>query len=165
VENLSLVSTSILTIDNQKLVVPDSKIWSDVIKNVTDQDIRRVDMVFGISYSDDIPRAEKVLEDILAGNERVLEHPEPMVRLHNLGDSSVDFVVRPWVKTEDYWEVFWETRTGGRRRRRSRTRSEAAQGAPTVSGTGVSGACGAGGPARQASTAATILSMRTGLAR
>jgi small conductance mechanosensitive channel len=109
VERMSLVSTGILTIDNQKLVVPNSKIWGDVIKNVTDQDIRRVDMVFGISYSDDIPKAEKILEDILAQNERVLDDPAPMVRVHNLGDSSVDFVVRPWVKTEDYWEVFWET--------------------------------------------------------
>jgi small conductance mechanosensitive channel len=109
VEKMSLVSTGILTIDNQTLVVPNSKIWGDVIKNVTHQDIRRVDMTFGISYSDDIPKAERILEDILAQNERVLDDPEPMVRLHNLGDSSVDFVVRPWVKTADYWEVYWET--------------------------------------------------------
>jgi len=108
VEKMSLVSTGILTLDNQKLVVPNSKIWGDIIKNVTDQSKRRVDMVFGISYSDDIPKAEKILEDILAQNERVLDEPEPMVRLHNLGDSSVDFVVRPWVKTDDYWEVHWD---------------------------------------------------------
>ncbi len=108
VEKMSLVSTGILTLDNQKLVVPNSKIWGDIIKNVTDQSIRRVDLVFGISYSDDIPKAEKILEEILARNERVLDDPEPMVRLHNLGDSSVDFVVRPWVKTDDYWEVHWD---------------------------------------------------------
>ena len=65
VENMSMVSTSMLTVDNQKLVVPNSKIWGDVIKNVTDQHIRRVDMVFGISYSDDIPQAERVLNEIL----------------------------------------------------------------------------------------------------
>lgn len=108
VEHMSMVSTSILTVDNQKLVVPNSKIWGDVIKNVTDQRIRRVDLVFGISYSDDIPHAERVLEDILTGNERVLAEPAPVVRLHKLNDSSVDFVVRPWVKTEDYWDVYWE---------------------------------------------------------
>jgi len=108
VGDMSLVSTSVLTLDNQKLVVPNSKIWGDVIKNVTDQHIRRVDLVFGISYSDDIPKAEKVLIDILTGNERVLKDPEPIVRLHTLGESSVDFVVRPWVKTEDYWETHWE---------------------------------------------------------
>ena len=108
VEHMSLVSTSILTLDNQKLVVPNSKIWGDVIKNVTDQKVRRVDMTFGISYSDDIPQAERVLAEILEQCEQVLDDPEPMVRLHTLNESSVDFVVRPWVKTADYWDVYWE---------------------------------------------------------
>jgi small conductance mechanosensitive channel len=108
VENMSMVSTSILTLDNQKLVVPNSKIWGDVIKNVTDQKVRRVDMTFGISYTDDIPQAEEVLKDILEKHERVLDDPEPMVRLHTLGESSVDFVVRPWVKTDDYWDIYWD---------------------------------------------------------
>jgi small conductance mechanosensitive channel len=107
VEHMSMVSTSILTLDNQKLVVPNSKIWGDVIKNVTDQRVRRVDMTFGISYSDDIPHAEEVLNQILAECEHVLDNPEPMVRLHTLGESSVDFIVRPWVRTEDYWDVYW----------------------------------------------------------
>jgi small conductance mechanosensitive channel len=108
VENMSMVSTSILTLDNQKLVVPNSKIWGDVIKNVTDQKVRRVDMTFGIAYTDDIPHAEEVLKDILEKHERVLDQPESMVRLHTLGESSVDFVVRPWVKTDDYWDVYWD---------------------------------------------------------
>jgi small conductance mechanosensitive channel len=108
VQHMSMVSTSVLTFDNQKLVVPNSKIWGDVIKNVTDQSIRRVDMTFAISYSDDVVLAETVLADILAGHARVLAQPEPMVRLHKLGESSVDFVVRPWVKTEDYWDVYWD---------------------------------------------------------
>ncbi len=107
VEHMSMVSTSILTLDNQKLIVPNSKIWGDVIKNVTDQKIRRVDLVFGISYSDDIPHAEQVLNEILAGHDLVLEDPKPMVRLHTLGESSVDFIVRPWVKTTDYWDTHW----------------------------------------------------------
>jgi small conductance mechanosensitive channel len=108
VENMSMVSTSILTLDNQKLVVPNSKIWGDVIKNVTDQRIRRVDMVFGISYTDDIPHAEEVLKGILADHEKVLDDPEPVVRLHTLNESSVDFVVRPWVPTDEYWNVYWD---------------------------------------------------------
>ncbi len=108
VNEMSLVATTILTLDHQTLVVPNSKIWGDVIKNVTAQKERRVDMVFGISYSDDIPHAEKVLAEILANHDKVLEDPEPIVRLHNLGESSVDFVVRPWVATNDYWEVYWD---------------------------------------------------------
>ena len=108
VNDMTLVSTTLLTLDHQTLVIPNSKIWGDVIKNVTAQKIRRVDMVFGISYTDDIPQAEAVLEEIVAAHEGVLESPEPMVKLHNLGDSSVDFVVRPWVKTDDYWNVYWD---------------------------------------------------------
>ena len=108
VSNLSLVSTTILTLDNQSLVLPNSKIWGDVIRNVTAQTERRVDLVFGIGYSDDIPLAEKVLTEILASHKSVLKSPAPMVKLHVLNESSVDFVVRPWVKTEDYWEVYWD---------------------------------------------------------
>ncbi len=108
VEHMSMVSTNVLTVDNQKLVVPNSKIWGDVIKNVTDQRVRRVDMTFGIAYTDDIPHAEQVLNDILAKSDLVLPDPEPMVRLHTLNDSSVDFVVRPWVKTDNYWDLYWE---------------------------------------------------------
>jgi small conductance mechanosensitive channel len=112
VDKMSLVSTTILTIDNQTVVVPNSKIWGNVIKNVTAQDIRRVDMVFGISYSDDISKAESLLNDILQSHDKILDEPEPMVRVHTLGESSVDFVVRPWVKVDDYWEVYWDvTRT------------------------------------------------------
>ncbi|MEN8008187.1 MAG: mechanosensitive ion channel family protein [Candidatus Krumholzibacteriota bacterium] len=108
VEQMSMVSTSVLTLDNQKLVVPNSRIWGDVIKNVTDQRVRRVDMTFGISYTDDIPHAEQVLTEILKSHELVLDDPEPVVRLHTLNDSSVDFVVRPWVRTDEYWNVYWD---------------------------------------------------------
>jgi small conductance mechanosensitive channel len=64
--------------------------------------------VFGIGYSDDIPKAEKVLNEILASHDKILDDPEPVVRLHTLNESSVDFVVRPWVKTDDYWDVYWD---------------------------------------------------------
>ncbi|UCC13402.1 MAG: mechanosensitive ion channel family protein [Gammaproteobacteria bacterium] len=108
VSHMSLVNTTILTFDNQTLVIPNNKIWGDVIKNVTAQKVRRVDMTFGISYSDDIPKAEAILRDILASHELVLEDPEPVVKLHTLGESSVDFITRPWTKSEDYWDVYWD---------------------------------------------------------
>jgi len=108
VSHMSLVNTTILTFDNQTLVMPNSKIWGDVIKNVTAQDKRRVDMTFGIGYGDDIPKAEKVLTEILTAHDKVLADPAPVVRLHTLNESSVDFIVRPWVKTQDYWDVYWD---------------------------------------------------------
>ena len=108
VSKLSLVSTTVLTLDNQCLVVPNSKIWGDVIRNVTAQNMRRIDMVFGIGYSDDIPHAEEVLTRIVNEHPKVLKNPEAMVKLHTLNESSVDFVVRPWVETKDYWDVYWD---------------------------------------------------------
>ena len=108
VSRMSLVNTTVLTIDNQTLVLPNSKIWGDVIKNVTAQRQRRVDMVFSIGYADDIDRAEKVLSEVIQSHAKVLDDPAPVVRLHTLNESSVDFVVRPWVKTEDYWDVYWD---------------------------------------------------------
>jgi small conductance mechanosensitive channel len=107
VSSMSLVNTTILTFDNQTIVVPNNKIWGDVIRNVTAQKTRRIDLVFGISYSDDIPKAERVLQEIVDSHEAVLDEPAPMIRLHELGDSSVNFIVRPWVKTDDYWETYW----------------------------------------------------------
>jgi len=108
VSDLTLVSTRILTIDNQLLFVPNTKIWGDVIRNVTHQDTRRVDLVFGIGYGDDIAKAEEILESILSEHDLVLDDPMFAVKLHELADSSVNFVVRPWVKTEDYWDVYWD---------------------------------------------------------
>jgi len=108
VKKMNLVSTTITTFDNQTLVVPNSKIWGDVIKNVTAQNTRRVDLQFGIGYGDDIEKAEHVLRDIISGHELVLKSPEPTIKLHTLGDSSVNFVVRPWVNTSDYWNVYWD---------------------------------------------------------
>jgi small conductance mechanosensitive channel len=108
VDQMNLVSTMVLTFDNQLLVVPNKQIWGGVIRNVTHQEQRRVDMTFGIGYSDDIPKAEKVLAEIVTGHDKVLKDPEPIIRLHELGDSSVNFVVRPWSKTEEYWDVYWD---------------------------------------------------------
>jgi small conductance mechanosensitive channel len=108
VRNMTLVSTTILTLDHQTLVIPNNKIWGDVIKNVTAQTKRRVDMVFGIGYADDIPHAERVLTEIMQAHDKVLDDPEPIVKLHTLNESSVDFIVRPWVATDDYWDVYWD---------------------------------------------------------
>jgi small conductance mechanosensitive channel len=98
VNAMTIVSTTLMTVDNQKVVVPNNMIWGDKITNVTGTDQRRVDMVFGIGYSDDIAKAQKILEDILLKHEAILKDPEPVVKVHELADSSVNFVVRPWVK-------------------------------------------------------------------
>ncbi|MCH1926128.1 mechanosensitive ion channel [Shewanella sp. C32] len=108
VSHMSLVSTTIKTLDNQRLIVPNNKIWGDTINNITAERHRRVDMTFGIGYSDDIEKAEKVLQEIVSQHPKVLQHPEPVVRLHLLNESSVDFIVRPWVQPDDYWIVYWD---------------------------------------------------------
>ncbi len=107
VQAMSLVSTSVLTFDNQMLIVPNNKIWGDVIRNLTHQTTRRVDLVFRIGYRDDLEHAERILNDIVNTHPAVLEDPAPVVRLHELAESSIQFVVRPWVKTDDYWETYW----------------------------------------------------------
>lgn len=112
VQNMNLVSTIILTYDNQKLVVPNNKIWGNIIRNIHSEPTRRVDMSFGVSYETDLDKAETVLKKILDEHELVLSYPPPQIKLHTLNDSSVDFIVRPWAKTEHYWEVYWDiTRT------------------------------------------------------
>ena len=108
VSKQTLVSTTILTFDNQTLVIPNSKIWGDVIKNVSAQETRRVDMTFGVSYGDDIRRAEQIFQAIVKEHPKVLAEPAPIVRVHELGDSSVNFIVRPWAKSQDYWDVYWD---------------------------------------------------------
>ena len=108
VSHMSLVNTTFKTIDNQVLVVPNNMIWSGVVTNVTAQKLRRVDLVFGVAYSDDVEKVEGILAEILASHELILDNPEPMIKLHELAESSVNFVVRPWVKTDDYWDVYWD---------------------------------------------------------
>ena len=108
VNHMSLVNTTFMTFDNQKLVVPNNLIWQSVITNVTAQFTRRVDLKFGISYGDDVEKAEKLLREIVEEHDSVLASPEPMIHLHELADSSVNFIVRPWVKTDDYWDTYWD---------------------------------------------------------
>jgi small conductance mechanosensitive channel len=108
VKKMNLVSTTITTFDNQTLVVPNSRIWGDVIKNVTAQKLRRVDLEFGVGYGDDIEHTERVLRDIIDSHDLILSEPAALIKLHTLGESSVNFIVRPWAKTEDYWNVYWD---------------------------------------------------------
>lgn len=116
VQTMTLVYTSVLTPDNQMLIIPNNKIWGGVIRNVTNQAHRRIDLEFRVSYTDDVDRAESLLADILRENARVLAEPAPTVRLHELADSCVKFVARPWVKTGDYWDAYWEITRDVKRR-------------------------------------------------
>ena len=106
--SLNLVSTTITTFDNKRMVVPNNEIWGNIITNATGSTERRVDMVFGIGYEDDIGQARDVLEAIVAEHSLVLKDPAPVIQLHELADSSVNFICRPWVKTADYWTVYWD---------------------------------------------------------
>jgi small conductance mechanosensitive channel len=105
VQNITLFTTVMLTTDNKEVIVPNAAIWSDVITNYNARDTRRVDMVFGIGYRDDIAAARAVIDEVLARDDRILAEPQPYVAVAELADSSVNFVVRPWTKTEDYWAV------------------------------------------------------------
>lgn len=116
VMGMTLMTTTIRTMDNRTVHVPNSMVWGDVITNVTANEMRRVDMVFGISYGSDFARAREVLLEILTSHDKVLEDPEPNVRVHELADSSVNLITRPWVKTTDYWDVFWDVTETVKRR-------------------------------------------------
>jgi len=108
VQKMSLVSTTILTFDNQTLIVPNKKMWGDTIRNITAQPLRRVDLMFGVDYGSDVPKVEQVLKDIVGAEARVLAQPEPIIKLHQLADSSVNFIVRVWTQQGNYWDVYWD---------------------------------------------------------
>ena len=108
VKKMSLVTTTIHTFDNQTLVIPNNKIWGSVIKNVTAQRTLRVDLVFGVSYDSDIEKVERILSEVVSQHPKVLSDPEPKIRVDSLGDSSVNFIVRPWATRDDVWEVRWD---------------------------------------------------------
>lgn len=105
VKEISLFTTVLATIDNIKVMIPNGKLFGDVIRNVTAYDTRRVDLLVGISYGSDIQKAYDVVTDLMKQDARILPDPAPQVAVSELGDSSVDFVIRPWVKTGDYWDV------------------------------------------------------------
>ncbi len=108
IDRVSLVSTTIRTFDNKVVLVPNRNVWGQVITNASASDTRRVDMIFGIGYDDDADKAREILGRIVSNHELVLEEPEPVIQLHELADSSVNFICRPWVNTGDYWQVHWD---------------------------------------------------------
>lgn len=109
VDSISIFTTTMTTTDNKEIIVPNGSILSNNITNYSARPTRRVDMVFGISYDDDIRKAKALLEEIIAADDRVLADPAPVIALGELADSSVNFLVRPWVKAEDYWGLLWDT--------------------------------------------------------
>lgn len=109
IEEIAILTTTVRTRDNKTLIIPNYKIMSDVITNYTDRETRRVDITAGVSYSDDIDSVKAVLMGILKDDDRVLDDPAPFVGLYEMADSSVNFTVRAWVKTSDYWDVYFDT--------------------------------------------------------
>ena len=102
---IDIFSTIIMTPDNQKVIVPNSSITSGVITNITAEPTRRIDLTIGIGYDDDITQAKKVLKNLVDADTRILKDPAPAIGVVELADSSVNLIVRPWVKTGDYWDV------------------------------------------------------------
>ena len=108
VDEMQIFTTQLKSPDNKKIIIPNAKLLGDVITNYSAKDTRRIDLVIGVSYSDDLQKVEKVLSDIVSQDERVLKDPAPTIAVLELADSSVNFAVRPWVKTGDYWGVYFD---------------------------------------------------------
>jgi len=105
VDEIQLVSTILTTPDNKQIIVPNALMYGSAITNYSAKDTRRVDMVIGVGYNDDLKVAAKILSEVCDKHALVLKEPGTKIFINNLGDSAVDFVVRPWVKSEDYWTV------------------------------------------------------------
>ncbi|MCK5288900.1 MAG: mechanosensitive ion channel [Candidatus Omnitrophica bacterium] len=114
VEEIQIFNTILNHIDNRKIIIPNSKITGDNISNFSAIKKRRVDLVFGISYNDNIKTAKEALEKVISFDSRVLKDPKPVIAVSELGDSSVNLVCRPWVKPQDYWAVYFDTLENGK---------------------------------------------------
>lgn len=108
VKSIGIFTTELTTPDNKQIIVPNGAIYSGNITNFSAKDTRRVDMVFGIGYDDDLLKAKQLLETMIKEDERILAEPAAQVAVSELGDSSVNFVVRPWVKSGDFWGVMFD---------------------------------------------------------
>ena len=108
VEEIGIFTTKMRTGDNKEVIVPNGQIFGGIITNYSKRETRRVDMVFGIGYGDDIRKAKEVITGIIEADERILKDPAPLVVVGELADSSVNFNVRPWVKSGDYWGVYFD---------------------------------------------------------
>ena len=109
VEEIQIFTTQLKTVDNKTVIVPNSKIFGDKITNYSSKGTRRVDMTFGIGYDDDIDKARSVISEIIEADPRVLKDQTPVIAVSELADSSVNFTVRAWTKSGDYWGFFWDT--------------------------------------------------------
>lgn len=107
VEKITIFNTILRSPDNKVITVPNSQIYSNSITNYSARDTRRVDLVFGISYDDDMRKARQLIQQVLDADERVLKDPAPVIAVHELAESSVNFVVRPWCATADFWPLRW----------------------------------------------------------
>jgi len=105
VEEVRLFATILRTGDNREIIVPNGQIYGGTITNYSARSTRRIDLVFGIGYDDDIAKAKQIINDIMKADDRILPDPEPAVAMAELADSSVNFNVRPWVNSGDYWAV------------------------------------------------------------
>ena len=108
VEQVQILTTILKTGDNKQIIVPNSQIMDSIITNYSANDTRRVDMVVGVSYEDDLDKVRATLEELVAAEDRILDEPATTIAVSELADSSVNFVVRPWVKTSDYWGVMFD---------------------------------------------------------
>ena len=108
VETIQIFTTQLKTPDNKTVIIPNASLTADNITNWSVKGTRRVDLVMGIGYGDDIDKAKKIMADVLAKDERILKDPAPKIAVVELADSSVNFVVRPWVKADDYWDVYFD---------------------------------------------------------
>lgn len=108
VEQVEILTTIFKTGDNKKVIVPNGQVMGSIITNYSANDTRRVDMIVGVSYDDDLDKVRATLEELVAADDRILAEPAHKIAVSELGDSSVNFIVRPWVKSEDYWGVMFE---------------------------------------------------------
>ena len=108
VQQVQILTTILKTPDNKMIIVPNAQIMDSVITNYSANDTRRVDMVVGVSYSDDLDKVHNTIKELVDADERILDDPECTIAVSELADSSVNFVVRPWVKTADYWPVHFD---------------------------------------------------------
>ncbi|WP_024789510.1 mechanosensitive ion channel family protein [Lebetimonas sp. JH292] len=105
VDEIGIFNTIMKTGDNRVIIIPNNNIIGNIIINYSREKIRRIDLVIGVGYEDDLKLTKSILEEILSSNPKILKEPAPTVALAELADSSVNFNVRPWVKSEEYWEV------------------------------------------------------------
>ena len=108
VEAIGIFTSTLKTPDNKMIIIPNAKLTADNITNYSALDQRRVDLVASVSYGDDIDKVRSIIKEILTSDSRILSEPAPTIAIMSLAESSVDFAVRPWVKTEDYWGVFFD---------------------------------------------------------